>query len=63
MANFDILIKNCQLRGRPENHYDIGVTGSKIAALAESLSGDAQTVIDAQGNLVTEAFVNTHLHL
>jgi cytosine deaminase len=63
MANFDILIKNCQLRGQPENRYDIGVTGSKIAGLSESLSGDAQTVIDAQGNLVTEAFVNPHLHL
>ena len=63
MANFDILINNCQLRGQPENRYDIGITGSKIAALAESLSGDAQTMIDAQGNLVTEAFVNTHLHL
>jgi len=60
---FDILIKNCQLRGQPEKRYDIGISGGKLTALDESVSGDAQTVIDAQGNLVTEAFVNTHLHL
>lgn len=60
---FDILIKNGQLRGQPEKRYDIGIVGGKIAALDESLTGEAQTTIDAQGNLVTEAFVNTHLHL
>lgn len=59
----DILIKNCQLRGQPEVRIDIGVAGGEITALEENLSGDAQTVLDAQGNLVTEAFVNTHLHL
>jgi cytosine deaminase len=63
MANFDILIRNSQLRGQPENRYEIGISGTEIAALSENLSGDAQTVIDAQGSLVTEAFVNPHLHL
>lgn len=62
-TQFDILIKNCQFRGEPEIRYDIGVSNGKIAALGESLSGEAQTIIDAQGNLVTEAFVNAHLHL
>jgi len=60
---FDILVKNCQFRGQPDERYDIGVAGGKITALDENLSGDAQAVIDAHGNLVTEAFVNTHLHL
>ncbi|MBC8506610.1 MAG: amidohydrolase family protein [Anaerolineales bacterium] len=59
----DVLIKNCQLRGQPEKRYDIGISGGKITALDENLTADAQTVIDAQGNLVSEAFVNTHLHL
>jgi cytosine/creatinine deaminase len=63
MANFDILIKNGQLRGQADKTYDIGILGGMIAALDESLAGDAQTVIDAGGNLVTESFVNTHLHL
>ncbi len=60
---FDILIKNCQLRGQPDERYEIGVADGKIAVIDESLSGDAPQTIDAQGNLVTEAFVNTHLHL
>ncbi len=60
---FEILIKNCQFRGQPDKTYDIGIAGGQITALDESLPGEAQNVIDAQGNLVTEAFVNTHLHL
>ncbi|MFN2159477.1 MAG: amidohydrolase family protein [Anaerolineales bacterium] len=63
MINFDILIKNCQLRGQPENRFDVGITGGKITALAENLPGAGKTEIDAQGSLVTEAFVNPHLHL
>jgi cytosine deaminase len=60
---FDILIKNCQFRGQTDERYEIGVAGGKITALDKSISGDAKTVIDARGNLVTEAFVNTHLHM
>ncbi len=63
MAKFDILIKNCQLRGQPEKRFDIGVADGVIAALEENLTGDAITVLDAQGMLVTEAYANTHLHL
>lgn len=60
---FDILIKNGQLRGQVDKTYDIGITGGKIAAVEENLAGEAQTTLDAGGNLVTESFVNTHLHL
>lgn len=63
MAKFDILLKNCQLRGQPDVRFDIGIADGKVAALASSLSEDATTLIDARGNLVTESFVNTHLHL
>ncbi|MBM3145868.1 MAG: amidohydrolase family protein [Chloroflexi bacterium] len=62
-TQFDILVKNCQLRGQPEARYDIGIAGGTIAALGKNLSGKVQTVLDAGGNLVTESFVNTHLHL
>lgn len=63
MANqFDILIKNAKLR-REESLKDIGISGGKITAIGENLSGDAKTIIDAEGNLVTESFVNPHLHL
>ena len=60
---FDILIRNSQLRGKPDGKYDIGIADGKIAALDKKLDGEAATVIDAGGNLVTESYVNTHLHL
>ena len=60
---FDILIRNSQLRGKPDEKYDIGIADGKIAALDKKLDGEAATVIDAGGNLVTESYVNTHLHL
>jgi cytosine deaminase len=60
---FEILIKNCQLRGQPQRQYDIAISDGHISDIAENISGAAQTEIDALGNLVTESFVNTHLHL
>jgi cytosine deaminase len=60
---FEILIRNCQLRGRSQSQYDIAISDGHISDIAESLSGTAHTEIDAHGNLVTESFVNTHLHL
>lgn len=59
---FDILIRHAQLRDASQT-VDIGVENGKIIALAEHLEGDADRVIDANGNLVTESFVNPHLHL
>lgn len=64
MANqFDILIKHARLRGKQESLVDIGIVGGQVLALEENLSGDAGILIDAQGDLVTESFVNPHLHL
>lgn len=60
---FEVLIKRARLRGKPESLVDIGVAGGRILALEENLAGDAKISIDAQGNLVTESFVNPHLHL
>ena len=60
---FEILIRNCQLRGRPQSQYDIAISDGHINDVAESLRGTAHTEIDAHGNLVTESFVNAHLHL
>src|SRR4026209_431070 len=60
---FDILIKNARLRGKPESLMDIGISDGHILALEENLTGEAQSVMDAGGNLVTESFVNPHLHL
>ncbi|HIP87713.1 MAG TPA: cytosine deaminase [Anaerolineales bacterium] len=63
MAEFDILIRRARLRGRSDGLFDIGITNGRIAAIEERIEGQAQKEIDAQGNLVTESFVNPHLHL
>lgn len=60
---YDILIRRCQLRGQPGRLFEIGVAAGRIAAIQERVGGAGQTEIDAQGNLVTESFVNPHLHL
>lgn len=43
--------------------YDIGIKDGKIATIEEKLKSEADQVIEAGGNLVTESYVNTHLHL
>jgi len=42
---------------------DIGIVDGRVVALEENLNREANSVIDAEGNLVTESFVNPHLHL
>jgi cytosine deaminase len=61
--HYDILIRRAQLRDRPGKLSDIGVADGRIAAIDERIDGAASVEIDAQGNLVTESFVNPHLHL
>ena len=64
MANqFDLLIKNAALRTGHEGPVDIGISGGIIQAVQGNLSGESGQVIDAEGNLVTESFINPHLHL
>ena len=58
----DILIKNARLRGS-EALKDIGISGGKIQKVEKGLRAEAGSVVDAEANLVTESFVNPHLHL
>lgn len=60
---YDIIIRNAQLRGEAGSLYDIGIAGGSIAALEQNIRGAAAEEIDAKGNLITESFVNPHLHL
>jgi cytosine deaminase len=62
-AEFDLLIKNAALRNDHESTADIGISGGIIQAIQKDLAAEAGQVIDAAGNLVTESFVNPHLHL
>ncbi len=59
---YDILIKNAKLRKR-DGLYSIAIKDGKIEKISQNLMESAEKVIDAQGKLVTESFVNPHLHL
>ncbi len=59
----DLLIRRARLRRRPEALYDIAVRAGRIEVIEESSDLSAAVVLDAAGGLVTEPFVNPHLHL
>jgi cytosine deaminase len=58
----DLVIANARLRGQAGKTFHIGIQDGKIASISETPLRGAQ-VVDAQGGLVTESFVNPHLHL
>ena len=60
---FDLLITNAHTRKGNGELLSIGIQNGKIAAIAPDLPHEAAQVIDARGGLVTESFVNGHLHL
>ncbi len=62
-TEYDLIIQQAQLRGMPGSLVDIGIQSGKIAAIAEKIDAGALVRINAEGNLVTESFVNPHLHL
>jgi len=62
-TEYDLIIQQAQLRGMPGSLVDIGIQSGKIAAITEKIDADAPVKINAEGNLVTESFVNPHLHL
>jgi cytosine deaminase len=61
--DFDLIIRHAALRNQPAGLVDIGIRNGRIAAIAEKIAEGGLTVLDASGNLVTESFVNPHLHL
>ncbi len=63
MDRYDILIRRAVLRARAGKAVDIGVADGRIAAIGERLAGRGDAEIDARGGLVTESFVDPHLHL
>ncbi len=60
---YDLLIKNAVTRTSQGEKYQIAIQDGKIVKIEPQVNGDSKKVIDAQGNLVTESFVNGHLHL
>ena len=57
---YDILIRNAALGG---SRADIGIEGGRIAALGESLSGEAGYEFDAAGRVAVPGLVDAHLHM
>ncbi|MGC9489918.1 MAG: amidohydrolase family protein [Thermovirgaceae bacterium] len=62
--SYSLLIKNARTRFSGGETVSIGIEGEKIAAIEKTLpEKNAEKIIDAEGKLVTESFVNGHLHL
>ncbi len=59
---YDIVIRNAKTR-KLEGLVDIGILDGKIKAIKEKVDEKGSIEIDAKGKLVTESFVNAHLHL
>ena len=59
---FDLLIKHAKTRFS-QGLLDIGIRAGRVASMGHDLDPQADRVIDAAGKLVTESFVNAHLHL
>ena len=62
-TDYDLIIQQAQLRGRPGEFVDIGIRSGKIVTIAGQIRANASKTLNAGGNLVTESFVNPHLHL
>lgn len=60
---YDLLINNAKTRAYGPGLVQIAIEKGKIAKIGEQVSGEAKQVVDAEGHLVTESFVNGHLHL
>jgi cytosine/creatinine deaminase len=59
----DLRIRNARLRRGGDKLVDVAIAGEKIVAIGEGAGAEAHDTIDAEGGLVTESFVNPHLHL
>ena len=59
---FDLLIKNAKTRKTGKENVSIAIKDGRIAEVGV-VNGEGKNEIDAGGALVTESFVNGHLHL
>lgn len=62
-VEYDLIVRNALLRNQPGSQVDIGIREGIIQAIAPRLEGKSALELDAAGGLVTESYVNTHLHL
>jgi len=63
---YDLIIHRSRLLGSTQSQaelVDIGIKDGKIAVIATTLSEGAGVELDAQGQLVSPPFVESHIHL
>jgi cytosine deaminase len=60
---YELIVKNARTRRAPQSLVDIVISRGRILQIASGVSEGVDQVIDAGGKLVTESFVNGHLHL
>jgi cytosine deaminase len=60
---FDLVIRNARTRFSGKDLLDIGIKDGRISRMRKKLKEESHQEIDASGKLVTESFVNAHLHL
>lgn len=62
---YDLLIKNAYVldgTGAEGFHSDIGISGGKIAAMAQAINAQAESVIDASRLTLAPGFIDAHSH-
>ena len=62
---YDLLIRNGRIvdgSGAPSFIGDVAVNGDTIVAIGPNLRGEAATVIDAKGQVVSPGFIDLHTH-
>lgn len=59
---FDLIVKNARRPGDAATS-DIAVKDGKIIEVSPSISDEALNIIDAEGNLVSPPFVDSHFHM
>ncbi len=59
----DLLIREARTRFSQGGLLDIGIKDGRVVKIGEIAGARAKQTIDAGGRLVTESFVNGHLHL
>jgi len=57
-----ILIRGCRLR-HLDGLYDVLIEDGKIANVSKRIHGGAEEVVDAEGRLLSPAFIDMHFHL
>lgn len=59
----DLCIRRARLRHKGDELFDIAIDDGRITDIGKALTVRGKDEIDAEGSLVTESFVNPHLHL